>query len=184
MFLRIVLMLAMVGALGAVGFVLLSNNPQTSSAEAAAAPFTGKSVLVAARNLTPGTLLREADVRWEGWALSDVPDGYLMRGRDKEDAGLGSVVRRSFVAGEPLLSGQMVAPGERGFLAAVLTPGMRAVAVGGRCRECRKRPDLARRSRRSHPDAEPWQWRCRPSQSRWRDVPPRHPGAVDRPAAR
>src|SRR4051812_3354065 len=129
MFLRIVLMLAMVGALGAVGFVLMNNDPQTSSAEAAPAPFTGKSVLVAARNLTPGTLLREADVRWEGWALSDVPDGYLMRGRDKEDAGLGSVVRRSFVAGEPLLSGQMVAPGERGFLAAVLTPGMRAVAV-------------------------------------------------------
>jgi pilus assembly protein CpaB len=129
MFLRIVLMLAMVGALGAVGFVLLSNNPQTSSAEAAPALITGRSVLVAARNLPPGTLLREADVRWEGWALSDVPDGYLMRGRDKEDAGLGSVVRRSFVAGEPLLSGQMVAPGERGFLAAVLTPGMRAVAV-------------------------------------------------------
>ena len=68
-------------------------------------------------------------MRWEKWALSDVPDGYLMRGRDKEDAGLGSVVRRAFVAGEPLLSGQMVAPGERGFLAAVLTPGMRAVAV-------------------------------------------------------
>jgi len=122
-------MLAMVGALGAVGFVLLNNDPQTSSAEAAPVPLTGRSVLVAARNLTPGTLLREADVRWEGWALSDVPDGYLMRGRDKEDAGLGSVVRRSFVAGEPLLSGQMVAPGERGFLAAVLTPGMRAVAV-------------------------------------------------------
>ena len=35
MFLRIVLMLAMVGALGAVGFVLLNNDPQTSSAEAA-----------------------------------------------------------------------------------------------------------------------------------------------------
>jgi pilus assembly protein CpaB len=129
MFLRIMLMLAMVGALSAVGFVLLGNNPKTSTAEAAPVPMTGRSVLVAARSLSPGTLLREADVRWEKWALSDVPDGYLMRGRDKEDAGLGSVVRRAFVAGEPLLSGQMVAPGERGFLAAVLTPGMRAVAV-------------------------------------------------------
>jgi pilus assembly protein CpaB len=130
MFLRIMLMLAMVGALSAVGFVLLGNSPKTSTAEAAPVPMTGRSVLVAARNLPPGTLLREADVRWEKWALSDVPDGYLMRGREKEDAGLGSVVRRAFVAGEPLLSGQMVAPGERGFLAAVLTPGMRAVAVG------------------------------------------------------
>ena len=130
MFLRIMLMLAMVGALSAVGFVLLGNDPKTSTAEAAPVPMTGRSVLVAARNLSPGTLLREADVRWESWALSDVPDGYLMRGRDKEDAGLGSVVRRPFVAGEPLLAGQMVAPGERGFLAAVLTPGMRAAAVG------------------------------------------------------
>jgi pilus assembly protein CpaB len=122
-------MLVMVGSLGAVGFVLLRTGPQTSSAEAAPAPLTGKFVRVAARNLPAGTLLREADVRWDSWALSDVPDGYLMRGRDKEDAGIGSVVRRSFVAGEPLLSGQMVAPGQRGFLAAVLTPGMRAVAV-------------------------------------------------------
>jgi len=130
MFLRFMLMLAMVGALSAVGFVLLGNDPKTSTAEAAPVPMTGRSVLVAARNLSPGTLLREADVRWESWALSDVPDGYLMRGRDKEDAGLGSVVRRPFVAGEPLLAGQMVAPGERGFLAAVLTPGMRAAAVG------------------------------------------------------
>src|SRR4051812_31118591 len=105
MFLRIVLMLAMVGALGAVGFVLLNNNPPPSSAEAAPVPLTGRLVLVAARTLPPGTLLREADGRWEGGALPDVPGGYLMRGRDKEDAGLGSVVRRSFVAGEPLLSG-------------------------------------------------------------------------------
>ena len=129
MFLRIVLMLAMVGALGAVGFVLLATTRKHLPPKQLPSPLTGRSVLVAARNLPRGTLLREADVRWERWALSDVPDGYLMRGRDKEDAGLGSVVRRSFVAGEPLLSGQMVAPGERGFLAAVLTPGMRAVAV-------------------------------------------------------
>jgi pilus assembly protein CpaB len=129
MFLRIMLMLVMVGALSAVGFVLLGNNPKTSTAEAAPVPMTGRSVLVAARNLSPGTLLRESDMRWESWALSDVPDGYLMRGRVKEDAGIGSVVRRAFVTGEPLLSGQMVAPGERGFLAAVLTPGMRAFGV-------------------------------------------------------
>ena len=53
MFLRIILMLAMVGALGAVGFVLLGNNPKTSTAEAAPVPITGRSVLVAARNLSP-----------------------------------------------------------------------------------------------------------------------------------
>jgi pilus assembly protein CpaB len=42
----------------------------------------------------------------------------------------GAVVRRDFKAGEPLVPGGVVMPGARGFLAAVLAPGMRAVALG------------------------------------------------------
>ena len=53
MFLRIMLMLAMVGALSAVGFVLLGNNSKTTTAEAAPVPMTGKSILVATRSLAP-----------------------------------------------------------------------------------------------------------------------------------
>jgi pilus assembly protein CpaB len=39
------------------------------------------------------------------------------------------VVRRRIAAGEPITDGLVVKPGDRGFLAAVLEPGMRAVSV-------------------------------------------------------
>ena len=42
---------------------------------------------------------------------------------------LGTVVRYQISAGEPVTQGSLVAPGDRGFLAAALGPGMRAVTV-------------------------------------------------------
>jgi pilus assembly protein CpaB len=86
-------------------------------------------VLVAARNLPAGTLLRAEDVRWQDWALDDIPEGYFVRGQARDDAIQGAVVRRNFVVGEPLMQGHIVTPGDRGFLAAVLSPGNRAVTV-------------------------------------------------------
>ena len=41
----------------------------------------------------------------------------------------GWVAREPFVAGDPISEAKIVSPGSRGFLAAVLSPGMRAVSV-------------------------------------------------------
>jgi pilus assembly protein CpaB len=41
----------------------------------------------------------------------------------------GAVLRRPSAEGEPITYGNIVKPGERGFLAAVLDPGLRAVSV-------------------------------------------------------
>jgi pilus assembly protein CpaB len=41
----------------------------------------------------------------------------------------GTVVRDAVSAGQPLTKGQLVKPGERGFLAAALSPGMRAITI-------------------------------------------------------
>jgi pilus assembly protein CpaB len=42
---------------------------------------------------------------------------------------LGTVVRYPITAGQPVTQGALVAPGDRGFLAAALGPGMRAVTI-------------------------------------------------------
>jgi pilus assembly protein CpaB len=42
---------------------------------------------------------------------------------------IGTVVRTAITAGQPISQGALVAPGDRGFLAAALGPGMRAVSV-------------------------------------------------------
>jgi pilus assembly protein CpaB len=45
------------------------------------------------------------------------------------DGLVGTVVRNAVTAGQPLTQGSLVKPGDRGFLAAALGPGMRAVTV-------------------------------------------------------
>jgi Flp pilus assembly protein CpaB len=42
---------------------------------------------------------------------------------------IGTVVRNEITAGQPITHGSLIKPGERGFLAAALGPGMRAVTV-------------------------------------------------------
>ena len=42
---------------------------------------------------------------------------------------IGAVVRRGIGAGQPITSATVVKPGDRGFLAAVLSPGKRAVSI-------------------------------------------------------
>lgn len=86
-------------------------------------------VLVAAERLLPGSFVKPSSLRWQKWPDVEVPEGYHVRGR-RDDADLtGSVVRQVLSAGDPILPENLIRPGGRGFLAAVLDPDMRAVSV-------------------------------------------------------
>ncbi|HXS42186.1 MAG TPA: Flp pilus assembly protein CpaB [Stellaceae bacterium] len=86
-------------------------------------------VLVAARDLATGSFVRPEDLRWQAWPEGQVADTYLLKGKDTPEALSGAVVRLNIAAGEPVTNSRLVKPGDRGFLAAVLNPGMRAVTV-------------------------------------------------------
>ena len=131
MFLRILLIGLVSLSLGIIGLVVMRSLPHDTggTAEAAPAPVLGAAIMVAAEPVSAGTLLRADDVRWQDWAAGSVPAGYFNRTDVSADAVIGSVARRNFSADEPLIQGQIVSPGDRGFLAAVLTPGNRAVSV-------------------------------------------------------
>lgn len=88
-----------------------------------------REVLVAAQNLPTGSFIRPDSVRWQRWPQGRLPDTYVVREQRDLDAMVGAVVRRGIAQGEPLTDGAVVKPGDRGFLAAVLQPGMRAVSV-------------------------------------------------------
>ena len=87
------------------------------------------SVLVAAHDLATGSFVRPEDLRWQTWPEGQVADTYLLKDKDTPEALSGAVVRQRIVAGEPVTNNRVIKPGDRGFLAAVLNPGMRAVAV-------------------------------------------------------
>jgi len=90
-------------------------------------------VLVARKPIPVGTFLKPDMFRWAEWPEDGISDTYLVKLEDAEtdqiEDLLGAVMRNSVTVGEPVTTGQIIRPGERGFLAAVLTPGSRAVSV-------------------------------------------------------
>jgi len=93
----------------------------------AAAP--GKSVLVARGTISRGQILKPADFSWQAWPEGGIDKAYIQAGTKTAESFTGWVARDPFVAGEPISDSKIVAPGSRGFLAAALAPGMRAVSV-------------------------------------------------------
>jgi pilus assembly protein CpaB len=89
----------------------------------------GLKVLVAAKGLPTGTLIKPVHVEWRSWPKDGVNKNYIVRSKRKKAEFIGAVVRHSVAAGQPISDGSLVRPGERGFMAAVLMPGMRAVSV-------------------------------------------------------
>ncbi len=88
-------------------------------------------VLVARRDLVVGELLSPDDFEWAPWPENNVVVGYQTE-EDNADAISelsGSVVRIPIYAEEPILPQKLVKKGETGFMAALLTPGMRAISV-------------------------------------------------------
>jgi pilus assembly protein CpaB len=88
-----------------------------------------KLVLVARGGLARGQILKPADLAWQAWPETGIGRGYIQGGTKTIEDFAGWVAREPFVAGEPISEAKIVSPGSRGFLAAVLRPGMRAVSV-------------------------------------------------------
>ncbi|MCE2964706.1 MAG: Flp pilus assembly protein CpaB [Alphaproteobacteria bacterium] len=89
-----------------------------------------RNVLIAKKTLSVGTLINPEDIEQQRFPQTSVRPEYLTDETTPDLTSLaGTVVRLEIAAGEPLITGKIVRPGERGYLAAVLRPGMKAVAI-------------------------------------------------------
>ena len=86
-------------------------------------------VLVAKTDLAAGALLTADSLRWQVWPADDPAAAYITDKQGTVQDYVGAVVRARLAAGEPLVAGKVVRQGDRGFLAAVLSPGDRAVTI-------------------------------------------------------
>ena len=147
---RAILFLA-VAALGVLLVVMATRSYLAGQTQRPTQEAPKVQVLVAARDLPPGTIMGAADVVWRDWPDSGIDANYISKGSTKaataqkdiekakteeekaklrdRDTTNGKVVRVGFAAGEPITRSSIVAPGERGYIAAALTPGMRATTV-------------------------------------------------------
>jgi pilus assembly protein CpaB len=100
-----------------------------AASKAQPAPAAAVQVAVAAAPLAAGTILKPGQVRWQAWPAGATTAGYMTQASTRLDQLNGAVVRTAVDAGEPLTAARVVQPADRGFLAAVLRPGYRAVTV-------------------------------------------------------
>lgn len=125
--------LAVLGALVAalIGVVIfgLSILNQSKQQQAVAPPPT-EQVLVADSLLQGGSLLQPSNLASISMLVNSVPVGATEDTPQNRSMLIGSMVRAPISPGAPILNSSVIHPGDHGFLAAVLAPGMRAVTVG------------------------------------------------------
>lgn len=137
MLLRIFVILSLIlsaTGLGVIGLTLLAPPAPPPApvvqAPVAPPPPTRLRVLVAARALTLGTLLKDEDFVVREFAIGAAPEGALEPTDDTRGELRGALLRRYLDPGTPILRADVLRPRDRGFLAAVLKPGTRAIAIG------------------------------------------------------
>ncbi|MBD3733086.1 MAG: Flp pilus assembly protein CpaB [Sphingopyxis sp.] len=122
---------ALVIAIGAAfGVNQMMRGATAPQARAAAAPeINGPMILVATRQLPAGTIIGPDSFRFQPWPKELVEKAYFLKEETEVQNLVGTVVRYPITAGQPLTQGALVHPDDRGFLAAALGAGMRAVTV-------------------------------------------------------
>ena len=98
---------------------------------APAAVAVGPKVLVAKKALPVGTIIDADAFTYQPWPKELMQGAYYIEGSPDANPQslMGQVVRYPITAGQPVTRGTLVGPQDRGFLAAALGAGMRAVTV-------------------------------------------------------
>ncbi|MCI4663332.1 MAG: Flp pilus assembly protein CpaB [Neomegalonema sp.] len=86
-------------------------------------------VLVAAKLLKRGHILRDDDLEWRDWPKEMVAETFITRRAGAEGGFVGAVVKTSLAKGEPVLPTKIVKLNHPGALAAMLRPGLRGYSI-------------------------------------------------------
>ncbi len=126
MSLRLILVAVMLVGGGSLAWLGLQVAPQP----AAAAPPATVKILVTTAPTQAGTLLKDADMREQDVPPSAVGDDAFIADETSRSEVRGAMLRRYLESGAVIHRLDILRPRDRGFLAAVLAPGTRAVSVG------------------------------------------------------
>jgi pilus assembly protein CpaB len=134
---RLVLVLIALGAGGLAAYLATqTGKPVTEAVVAApapapeAAPVASSQILVARAAIGIGQRLSAETVEWQDWPADKLRPEYVTLAAAPEAITemAGTAARFEFFPGEPIRQDKLALPGQ-GYLSAVLTAGMRAVAV-------------------------------------------------------
>ncbi len=87
-------------------------------------------VLISSRDIQRGERLTLEDTNWVAWPKKAVQPNFITDENSEAREELESAVARSLiVTGEPIVNAKVVRAGSSGLMAAILSPGMRAVTL-------------------------------------------------------
>ncbi len=89
-------------------------------------------IMVSSKTIEAGSKIMPGDLKWQGWPKSALDASFITKEAQPgalEEAAEGSVARIPLVSGEPVTAQKVIKADGAGFMAAVLTPGLRAVGV-------------------------------------------------------
>lgn len=86
-------------------------------------------ILVAARDVPAGAVIKENQFVWRDWPEKGAKANYFVEGEDVLDELMGKAMRRGVGTGEPLTRSRVFTPGEGSHMAGILRPGMRAISI-------------------------------------------------------
>lgn len=129
----VVLGTALVASIGAA---FLVNNmfslPAPVEASVEAAPVVKEvKVLVSARDMGQGVILKNSDMKWQPWPAHLVSSRFITEESSPQAIQdyVGAIVRSMTLEGEPILSQKVVVSKDSGFMSAILETGMRAFSI-------------------------------------------------------
>lgn len=126
----IVLGVAFLAAIGAL-LIIRGTGGGDDQPKAPTEAIAGEQVLVATRDIAQGAALSPNDIAWRLFPTASVSDQFIRSSQQASAQAeyVGAIARRPFLSGEPITQGSVIQPEGRGFLAAQLPPGYRAIAV-------------------------------------------------------
>lgn len=136
----IILLVAAAAAIGAVFIVRSVGSPAPATAASVPMPVAvaekpreapARQVLVASHAIPAGRYVSADDLKWQEWPANAPASSFVDKKTDPEalEKMVGAVARYPLVEGEPVTNGKLQQPGTAGFMAVMLTPGMRAASI-------------------------------------------------------
>lgn len=125
-----ILGIALVAGVGAF-FLMMGNRPDQTPVQVVQ-PVKEETVrvLIATRDIQRGEKLAVEDTSWLAWPKKGIQPTFVTDATPDARENLESAVARSLiVAGEPIVNAKVIRAGNSGLMAAILSPGMRAVTM-------------------------------------------------------
>lgn len=86
-------------------------------------------ILVAGKELRQGVVIQTGDLVWQQWPEAGLNANYIKEGTIRPEELVGAIVKDPLTQGEPVTASALVKTDNKGILAALIAPGMRALSV-------------------------------------------------------